>query len=289
MSYVEHWRSLAARIRSVTNAGQLYAQFQISHNIDTYNSIGALGEQCQRILSAIEGFARSYTQILPPEASAALKMFLEGHPAKVIKDINAMREGRAALIFLAAIESEISYLLADQQEYVRARSERAFLHLRRLLAVDADARSKWRNAFDQRETECEKLGAVHLLWHGILGFKVHATGAQTDLIFGEPIEPPFEQRGIEGLVLTEWKLAKDPKTAKECFNEARIQAELYKQGPLAGNELTAYRYLVVVSLQDLEGVPHDRNESGVIYRHINIAIEPRSPSKQARESKKERG
>jgi hypothetical protein len=283
MSYLEHWRALAARIRSVTDAGQLYAQFQISHSADSYNSITFLGQQCQRILAAIETFAHCYSHTLPPEASNALKMFLEGNPAKVIKDKDGMREGRAALIFLAAIESEISYLLADQQEYVRARSERAFMHLQRLLVVDTDTRSKWRSAFDQRETECEKLGAVHLLWHGILAFKVDASGARTDLIFSEPIEQS-EQRGVEGLVLTEWKVAKDPEDAQERFDEAGIQARLYAQGPLVGNELTAYRYLVVVSLRNLEAVPDDRNEGGVIYRHINIAIEPQLPSTQARKT-----
>jgi hypothetical protein len=77
-------------------------------------------------------------------------------------------------------------------------------------------------------------------------------------------------------VLTEWNVSKDPKTAQERFDEARTQARLYAQGPLVGNELTAYRYLVVVSLRNLKEVPHDRNEGGVIYRHINIAIEPSS-------------
>jgi hypothetical protein len=155
------------------------------------------------------------------------------------------------------------------------------LHLQWLLAVDPDARKKWEKVYHQREDACEELGALHLLWHGIWAFKVHANGAITDLIFNEPIEPSFEQRGVEGLVLTEWKLAKGSKTRP--FDEARIQAELYTRGPLVANELTAYRYLVVVSLEDNLGkVPDDRNESGVIYRHINIVIKPPQPSKRAR-------
>lgn len=46
------------------------------------------------------------------------------------------------------------------------RSKRAFLHLQRLLAVDADIRAKWKGAFEAEhkgELSCEKLGAVHLL------------------------------------------------------------------------------------------------------------------------------
>ena len=57
---------------------------------------------------------------------------------------------------------------------LRARSERAFLHLRRLLAVDRDVRAKWKAAYEgkQGEVACEALGAVHLLSHGIYAFKV---------------------------------------------------------------------------------------------------------------------
>jgi hypothetical protein len=238
MSYLEHWRSLAARIRSLTNAGLLYAQFQTSSTTDTFGAGKHLGKQCQNVLGAIGSFAQSYAKTLPTEASAALKGFLEGDQAKVIRDAGAAREARTALVMLAAIESEISYLLADQQEFIRARSERAFLHLQQLLAVDEDVRAKWKAAYETRETACEKLGAVHLLWHGIFAFKVNANGASTDLIFGDLVEPSFEQRGVEGLVLTEWKLVKSAQTAQKCFDEARIEADLYKQGPLVGSEHT---------------------------------------------------
>ena len=53
--------------------------------------------------------------------------------------------------------------------------------------------------------------------------------------------------------------------ANKRFEEARSQASQYAQGVLLGNELSAYRYAVVVG--------------GVIYRHINIAVEPRIPSR----------
>jgi hypothetical protein len=113
MSYLEHWRPLAARIQSLINAGQLYAQLQISQPMDKHASDRSLGGQCQLILAEIENFANSHSQTLPPEASAALKMFLDGDAPRVIKSGEGMREARAALIFLAAIESEISYLLTE--------------------------------------------------------------------------------------------------------------------------------------------------------------------------------
>jgi hypothetical protein len=87
------------------------------------------------------------------------------------------------------------------------------------------------------------------------------------------------------LVLTEWKLV-DAQSAMERFGQARIQADLYKDGPLVGSELTAYRFLVGVSLADVPraSLPEDLTVAGVVYRHINIAIEPQLPSKRARQS-----
>jgi hypothetical protein len=122
-----------------------------------------------------------------------------------------------------------------------------------------------------------------LLWHGIFASKVDAHGARTDLVSPEPIEASVTQRGIEGLVLTEWKVA-DERNAASRFDEARNQAELYQQGPLIGSELTGYRYAIAVSLTDLPKgvVPDDMVIRDVVYRHINIAIAPRRPSVQAR-------
>jgi hypothetical protein len=83
---------------------------------------------------------------------------------------------------------------------------------------------------------------VHLLSQGIFAFKVDASGARTDLVFREPPEDSLLTRGVEGLVLTEWKVA-TAQNAADRFAEARAQADLYKQGALAGVELTGYRYL----------------------------------------------
>jgi hypothetical protein len=185
----------------------------------------------------------------------------------------------------------MSFLLADTQEIIRARSERAFLHLQRLLAIDGGFSTKWKTAFDAKgagETSCENLGAVHLLWHGIFAFKVNALGARTDLVFPEqPIDVSAAQRGIEGWVLTEWKKVTDAASATRRFDEARKQAELYQRGPLVDIELTRYRYAIAVSLEDLPkgAVPDDVVIGGVVYRHINIAIEPRRPSAQAKRAR----
>jgi len=167
---------------------------------------------------------------------------------------------------LAAFESEMSFLLSDVQQHIRSRSERAFSHLQRLIIVDKNTPDLRIEAFNEGEVSCEKLGAVHLLLHGIWAFKVNATGGRTDLVFQEPVgDLADEQRYADGLVLTEWKKANGAAEANKRFEEARSQASQYAQGVLLGNELSAYRYAVVVG--------------GVIYRHINIAVEPRIPSR----------
>jgi hypothetical protein len=115
-----------------------------------------------------------------------------------------------------------------------------------------------------------------LLWHQILAFKVNADGARTDLVFPEPIAPELANRAA-GLVLTEWKIARSANEVAKRFDEAKEQAELYSDGPLSGVELRGYRFLVVVSERQAAAIP-DVEIGGVLYRHINIAIEPQTPS-----------
>jgi hypothetical protein len=77
-------------------------------------------------------------------------------------------------------------------------------------------------------------------------------------------------------VLTEWKKAKLTKDADQKFVEGRKQAALYSKGILGGSELASYRYVVVVSENRITP-PVDVVEGAVTYRHINIAVSPRSP------------
>jgi hypothetical protein len=74
------------------------------------------------------------------------------------------------------------------------------------------------------------------------------------------------------------------KRAITAVRVARKQADLYSQG-LAGLELRSHRYIIVVTPKELPfGTlgSDDRTASGVIYRHVNIVIEPEVPSKVAR-------
>jgi hypothetical protein len=188
-------------------------------------------------------------------------------------------------VVLPAFSSGFTHLLQGREELIRSRSARGFELLQRILAVDLDVRKKWLRAFDDKgEATCEQLGAVHLLSQGIHAFKINAAGARTDLVFGEPLDVTRAAQTSEGLVLTEWKVAHADDEIVAAFDQARRQADLYKEGGLAGLELAGYRYLVVVTMQQAprRAMPPRASSNGVVYQPINIAISPRTPSAQAK-------
>jgi hypothetical protein len=283
MTYLDQWKALASRVRGLTQAGQLHADYLKVRSSDSFGRAKALRQQSASILTALEAFRDRFRQSLPPAALAAVENFISQSASLIRNDVSNpdLREEStwAALVMLAALETEISFLLSDVQQSIRARSERAFAHLQRSIVADADIRAKWQAALKDGEVACEKLGAVHLLLHGIWAFKVDAAGERTDLVFQERARDiGDEERYADGLVLTEWKVAAAGDRAENRFRDARSQAGRYARGSLAGNELTAYRYAIVVSSQHID-TPGDLTENGVVYRHINIAVDPRSPSR----------
>ncbi|MBI5439960.1 MAG: hypothetical protein HY900_01980 [Deltaproteobacteria bacterium] len=283
MTYSDQWRALSSRIRGLMKAGQLHASYLSIRASDGHGRAKRLREQCESVLSGLLLFRDHFRNALPPPALEAIHDFLERTGA-LIRDgsgpPNALEERVwAALVLLAAFETELSFILSDAQEAIRARSERAFAHLQRLIVVDPAFREKWQIAFQEGEVACEGLGAVHLLLHGIWAFKVGAAGARTDLVFQEPSGDLAEEQGfVDGFVLTEWKKAGSEAEAQKRFGEARSQADQYAAGVLAGSELRGYRYAIVVSGRQVQ-VPEDVIEGGVMYRHINVAVEPVVPSR----------
>jgi len=284
MTYTDQWKAISSRILGLMRAGTLHAQFLAVRSSDTYSRAKRLREHCVAVISAIRQFREQFRQTLPPDSLVSIDEFVQ-KADELTREKNGSPDAFqervwAALVALTAFETEISFILSNPQESIRARSERAFAHLQRLIVVDSTFRERWKGAFEDGEVACEKLGAVHLLLHGIWAFKVDASGARTDLVFQEPAGSlANEQRYVDGFVLTEWKksdLGDDPTVR---FQQARSQAHRYAQGALAGTELTAYRYAVVVSRQQVS-IPEDLREGEVVYRHINIAVDPLSPSRR---------
>jgi len=287
VTYAEQWKALSSRIHGLVQAGLLYAQLLAVRSSDTYGSGKRLREQGQSILKALRSFRDCFRDVLPPTALCTVDRFLEqtgGLITNTSGTHDALQEQvKAVLVSLASFETELSFALSDVQQVIHRRSERVFEHLQRSIVVDEEFQEKWKEAFQKHERACEKLGAVHLLLHGIWAFKVDASGARTDLVFEEPItDLAVIQRCADGLVLTEWKKAEEASQARQRFEEARSQAEKYVHGPLAASELTGYRYAVVVSNEQVD-VPDDLTIGDVLYRHINIAVNPRTPSRASRQ------
>ena len=186
---------------------------------------------------------------------------------------------QARITTLASFRAEFSFGIADTQVIAKRLTERAFIHLQRSIVADESIRSGWKQAYDEGETACEKLGAVHLLQHGIWAFKATGQGERTDLVMGEPISNFDEVQGVaEALVLTEWKLVRQASELADKLADARSQASRYGRGLLGGFELAGYRYLVIVSERILQ-LPPDEIVDNIRYRHVNIAVDPLPPSR----------
>lgn len=283
------WPAISGRIRGLVQAADLQAQFMKSNSNDSYGVQKYIGNSCSQIFNEIEQYFADPNVELPTEIKQSISSFLDKRRSLFAGAVNDAPQARAAIVLLAALEAEITYLLSDQQAKIQSRTERAFLHLQRSLAADEQQRSIWQSAFGTKgETACEKLGASHLLLHGIYAFKVGAEGARTDLILSSFPEINEVAGAVDGLVLTEWKVASRPQDAEKRYAEAKKQAKSYAEGVLAGIELSQIRYLVVVTEKQLPNtsIPADEKNGGVSYRHINLAINPDVPSVVAKKQAK---
>lgn len=283
------WLAISGRIRGLVQAADLQAQFMLSDRNDGNGVEKYIGKLCNNIFNDIEKYSADYNGELPTEIEQAISSFIAKWCSLFAEARSNASKARAAIVLLAALEAEITYLLSDQQAKIQSRTERAFLHLQRSLAADEQQRSIWQSAFCKGETACEKLGASHLLLHGIYAFKVGAEGASTDLILSSFPEIDDVAGAVDGLVLTEWKVASCSQDANKRYAEAKKQAQSYADGVLAGIELNQIRYLVVVTEKQLpnSSIPPDEKIDGVSYRHINLAINPDVPSVDAKKQAKQ--
>jgi hypothetical protein len=288
MNWSNEWQALSSRIKGLLDAATFF-YLALHHSSEDARSVKkkVLLPEAENIVTSLKAFSERYKLVLPEIATFRLKEFLE-KPEFGAKDFFAPTTNyevanlQFALTSLAAFQAEFNYIIADTQFIMRRITERAFVHLQRCIIVDEDFRRKWITAFERRETECEKLGALHLLSHGAWAFKVDALGGRTDLILNEPLAPmSLLERSADALVLTEWKLVKDPDLLEDKIQEALKQAEIYVSTVIGGIELRNYRYLIMVSEGRMK-MPDEISKGGINYRNINIAVNPGNPSKDAR-------
>lgn len=280
------WRRISARAEGLVRAAQVFLQALRIQSEDPYQIASKVflagGVE---LLTEISDFRARHETVLPPAAIAAIDRFLrpEGLSRYLkVTDFNGVEIIKATLPILESFCSEISFLLDDQDATGSRLTERAFGHLQRSIAIIPAERKLWLAAFSTSEADCEKLGGLHLLRFGIYAFKAGAGGARTDLIMGDVPSPDTPLAvTADALVLTEWKKIPEDGNPKAIAETARRQLELYSQGALMGIEVRATRYAVLVSKTKIE-LPPDVQRGDVVYRHINIAVNPLTPSAAAK-------
>jgi hypothetical protein len=284
MAWLQQWHALSARIDGLLRAGEfLLCAFRVN-SADNFSVVKkSFLPELIAINNEIESLGKTYSGELPPQASDALEKYITQGWGKSCNDGKVDIQAFAPL---ASFRSQFEYLIRDSEVEGRNMTELAFEHLRRFLVVDEDIRAKWKKAFEVHETACERLGAVHLLSHGIWAFKVTAPGGATDLVFGDPVEQHSQvvRRTARTLILTEWKLVRNPDEIGTKAQEARNQTAIYSGGVLGGTELRGTRYTVLVCQADLVP-PDDVVVGAVTYRHIILPVNPKSPSVTARNRK----
>jgi hypothetical protein len=280
MTWQEEWKAISARIEAQMVAGNFLVQVLQKNADDPNNSVGTLIGQIRDTNDSLKKFVDHYRSVLPPSVCKVLDTYDSN--AEILNPApgNPLFGLSPRLMRIQCLRSEVDYYLTDFTVLIKRLSERAFFHLQQCIIAASDISDRWLEAYNKDELSCEKLGAAHLLQHGIYAFKVNAEGGRTDLVFNEPIEARDVARVADAMVLTEWKLIRQPGEAKNKAKVARYQSTRYQSGVLGGIELTDYRYIVLVSEDWLDNMP-DAIENGITNRHINIAVSPSMPSRAA--------
>lgn len=271
------WPTLRVRIDSILEAGAYFRRSTGDSQNDEYGTGPVLLRHAQAVGEEIKLLSKCDT--LPDSALACVKRF-EAEWDDVVQYAVGGLATPQLLTRLALFRGEFTQLMADTEAVGRSLVARAFAHLQRSIVADLEIRKKWEAAFESGETDCEKLGACHLLLHGIWAFKVDAAGERTDLVLSRPLDPGESQAAAEVLTLTEWKKVDEGKQEAKA-EEAYKQAKLYSAGSLYGVELELTRYLVLVSKDYLPPL-EPRRDGKYVYHHINVAVTPSRPSDAAR-------
>src|SRR6266851_10010407 len=169
MGWQTEWKALSGRITSLLDAGHFYAEMLKVYNSDSVNGAKALLDSAFDIFREIKEFINRTERSLPHAAYVRLLRFLNDYDSHFRGSPTPSEKFERVLFCLTALrslQSDVDYLLADTEVLARSLVERAFLHLQRGIIADRAIRETWQKAYGKGETECERLGMVHLLLHG---------------------------------------------------------------------------------------------------------------------------
>jgi|SRR5579872_773654 len=292
VTWLQEWKAIAARIDALLQATTLYYQSTARVGSDYHGvSNSDIIPACRAIVEDLTTFSKCYETFVPPAARPLLARLVDQLTNRLTNDRSGGLSGVQGLIVpLSVFRSEFEFHLRDVSAVVRNLVIRAFTHLRRLLIADSSVQAVWEQAYQEDEPACERLGAVHLLAHGIWAFKASEAGERTDLVLGTHLVVDAQvESSADGLVLTEWKRVIQPQETVKKAEEAVRQMRRYSESILAGFELATDRYVVLVSHDLLANVPPDLREAEITYHHVNVAVAPSVPSRVARRREEPEG
>ncbi|VEB35406.1 Uncharacterised protein [Legionella sainthelensi] len=279
----KQWETLSTKLAGLINAVTLFYQIPQKDHLGTAK---LLKEEIKANIELIIKFQESANT---PQLSELIDSFSNEIRASLNDTIRGElldQQNIKVIIQLTLLKNNIDYFLKDSQRYIRKTVEVAFQHLQRSLIADQSLREVWKK--DKKEIHFEKLGSTHLLLHKIWAFKIDTAGERTDLVLSEKVDkenPLYDC--VDGLVLTEWKYVKDHKQMDVLIEQAKNQTKLYKGGTLSSIELSNYYYLVMVSEDLIFSTPWTiEEEAGIIFRIVNVAFSPSTPSVASKKMKK---
>jgi len=214
--WLSEWRAICARISGLHKAAAFTAEMLPDHKRDYASGTAiALIGHANRIGESLMSFLDQFGPALPDQARNSLKHFcLNRQKGKFFADTTARppaTELLPSIALLLSFQAAFEYLVSDSEYLTKTLVGRAFVHLRSSIAADRKVRQSWIEAFNRGEPACERLGASHLLLHGVWSFKASAEHARTDLVLSDPRTDWDEpRRAAQGLVLTEWKRVAAP-------------------------------------------------------------------------------
>lgn len=282
------WNLISVKINSLLKSSAfLYNTFQVNKT-DHYNVVKDIAVNANKTFNIVEKFKNEFEISLSANSLKILNDFIESNKNMISKledkSINPeLKKGMtiSIIVNLSLIENEMTYHLKDSQEFIVRSVDIAFNHLQRQLIADESIREVWIKA--KNELDFEKLGGAHLLLHKIWGFKIYGAGERTDLVLANKIDIENDPlyRSVDGLVLTEWKVVRKENEKDNCIDQAIKQCKAYSKGSLSAIELSKYRYVVLVSENYLNlEKKFTTTTDDIIYKIINIAYNPKPPSKR---------
>jgi hypothetical protein len=270
MTWISRWKNISTKILQLQEVSRSYFDSINSFGVDHYGIGGSsIIPAARDLFNEVVEMKKTFP-MMPAETLMVIakleKNFSSHHKFTGIPGVGG------AMVHLGIFNSEMNFYLKDNETVSKDKVRLAFLHLQRTLIVDPVARNKWLDAFNEGEQALEKLGATHLLSHGLWAFKSCEDNQKKDLVLGSSIRADEVQAVGACLVLTEWKKIQ-PENIVEKSKQALSSAKKYSEPPVAGSELKNEKYLIMVSENHIN-MPASVKEDDIRYVFMNLSINP---------------